>query len=206
MRSTFPLFQSHLDMAHSYWQQLVQLGDSVIDATCGAGHDTAVLARLALTDVSGALHAFDVQQSAILATKRRLQDTLPSQVLERVHVHQQSHATFPASISPNSVRLIVYNLGYLPGANKDLTTSVSSTLQSLASALPLLQDGGCVSVTAYPGHAEGARERDAILEFTTHLDPTVWSCCQHVWLNRRAAPTLILIQRAGAPVQPTTRL
>lgn len=194
MRPSFPLFQSHLDLAHGYWQRLVRSGDCVIDATCGAGFDALALARSALTADSGALHALDVQEPAIVATRARLHESLPPAALARVHLHQQSHATFPSEIAPGTVRLIVYNLGYLPGANKALTTQVSSTLESLAAALPLLQPGGCVSITAYPGHPEGARERDMLLDYTATLDPMLWSCCQHVWINRRAAPTLILIQ------------
>jgi hypothetical protein len=206
MRQPFPLFQSHLDLAHAYWQRLVQPGDCVIDATCGNGWDTLALAQCALGPDKGVVYALDLQPEAVAATHSRLQAALDSGRFARVHVLQQSHDHFPAEISQGSVRLIVYNLGYLPGGDKALTTCLETTLASLEQALPLLCSGGCLSLTTYPGHAAGEKEHHALLAFASALDPAVWSCCHHRWLNRNAAPTLLLIQRQGTPVQPTTRL
>ena len=45
MHSSFSLFRSHLDLAHQYFESLLNIGDFVIDATCGNGHDTLALAR-----------------------------------------------------------------------------------------------------------------------------------------------------------------
>ena len=53
-------FQSHLDLAHTYWKSLVQAGDTVIDATCGNGQDTLFLAKLCLNDQQGLLYAIDI--------------------------------------------------------------------------------------------------------------------------------------------------
>ncbi len=72
-RARFPLFQSHLDLAHDYWRRIVRPGDTVIDATCGNGADTLMLAKLALTESSGHLYALDIQESAIEETKQRLE-------------------------------------------------------------------------------------------------------------------------------------
>ncbi|MCE2982425.1 MAG: rRNA methyltransferase, partial [Parachlamydia sp.] len=43
MHARYPLFQSHLDLAHAYWDKLIRPGHIVIDATCGNGHDTLKL-------------------------------------------------------------------------------------------------------------------------------------------------------------------
>lgn len=194
MRHLFPLFQSHLDLAHHYWQRLVQPGDCVIDATCGKGWDTLALARLALIPNAGMVYGLDIQEAAIAATRARLHAALDPNSFTRVHLYQQSHHHFPEEISAESIRLIVYNLGYLPGGDKSLTTQVDTTLQSLERALALLQGGGCISLTAYPGHREGEKEQRALIDFASALDPTLWSCCHHCWLNRQASPSLMLIQ------------
>ena len=55
-------------------------------------------------------------------------------------------------------KLIVYNLGYLPGSDKLLTTKTSSTLLSVEKALSLIAPNGAISITCYPGHEEGKKE------------------------------------------------
>ncbi len=192
----FPLFQSHLDVAHSYWKSLVASGDLVIDATCGNGHDTLLLAQLALSENEGSLYAVDVQPSAIENTRKRLEAALAPGELSRIHLVEQSHENFPVAIAKESVKLIVYNLGYLPGGDKGVTTCVTTTLESLQNALVLVQPGGCISVTAYPGHDEGMQEFEQLIPFFQSLDKKLWSCCQHSWLNRRRAPSLFIVQKA----------
>jgi ubiquinone/menaquinone biosynthesis C-methylase UbiE len=130
-------FKSHIDLAHRYWQDIVTFGDIVIDATCGNGHDTLMLAKLALNNDLGNVYALDIQACAIAKTKELLTHELPMDLLPRVHFIEGSHETFPDQIQEKSVKLIVYNLGYLPGGNKSLTTRTSSTLHSLAAAQKL---------------------------------------------------------------------
>ena len=69
-RPQFPLFTSHIDLAHQYWKNLLLPGDHAIDATCGNGHDSIFLAKILLD--SGKLKAFDKQSSAIEAKKKHI--------------------------------------------------------------------------------------------------------------------------------------
>ena len=206
MRPRFRLFQSHLDLAHTYWKQLLSPGDLVVDATCGNGYDSLILAQLILQNDTGYLYGMDTQDSAIAATRARLTKHLPEALLKRVGFACQSHEQFPMEISPASVQLIVYNLGYLPGGDKTRTTRVESTLTSLNQAITLIQPGGCISITAYPGHPEGKQEKQAVLTFVAQLDPQRWSCCHHSWCNRKEAPELFFLQLSYEEIQPTTRL
>jgi tRNA1(Val) A37 N6-methylase TrmN6 len=195
MRNSFPLFQSHLDLAHSYWSKIVQIGDLVIDATCGNGHDTLKLCQLALSNDKGKVYAIDIQKQAIESATHYLANHLSFALQTRVEFQERCHSTFPDVIGPASVKLIVYNLGYLPGGNKDQTTQRHTSLQSLHHAQKLLQPGGMISITCYPGHVEGAREQEVILSYASRLSPQEWSCCHHTWLNRSLAPSLLLIQK-----------
>lgn len=194
-RTEFPLFHSHLDLAHHYWERLIKKGDHAIDATCGNGHDTLRIAQLALTEHSGKLWGFDIQEEAIVSTRTLLSQSLPEGFLQNVFLTKSSHVVFPKEIVAESIKLIVYNLGYLPGGDKALTTQVSTTLQSLEAAQKLIQHGGVISVTCYPGHTEGASEQEQILNHVSAWAPNEWSCTQHRWLNRRQSPTLLLLQR-----------
>lgn len=191
----FPLFQSHLDLAHQYWKKLVIPGDLVIDATCGNGHDTLFLATLALNETQGSLYTLDIQPEALEKAKERLQAHIPLSYFSRIHFIPGCHSTFPAPLLPESVKLIVYNLGYLPGGNKTLTTQSNTTLESLQNALPLLAPQGVISIMCYPGHPEGKVEEVKIIEYLSTLDRWEWNCCHHRWINKQDAPSLLLLQK-----------
>lgn len=183
--SKFSLFRSHLDLAHQYWKRLVASHDIIIDATCGNGHDTRFLASLKPQKI----YAIDIQEKALNEARKRIEeDAAVSYILG-------CHSQFPKEIQKNSVKLIVYNLGYLPGGNKSKTTLSSTTIQSLNNAMPLVCAGGMMSITCYPGHDEGQKEQGAVLSWAENLDKSLWSCCHHTWINRSAAPTLLLIQK-----------
>lgn len=196
-RSSFPLFQSHLDLAHSYWKQIVMPGDHVIDATCGNGKDTLILCGYALQDGLGKVYALDMQDLAIASASELLQKHLPVTMRNQVEFYQQCHSSFPSSILPQSVKLIVYNLGYLPKGCKEITTKSESTLQSVQEAENLIMPGGVISITCYPGHAEGAKEQSELLSYASNLRPEMWSCCHHVLVNRTFAPSLLLMQKTN---------
>ena len=189
MRAEFPLFQSHLDLAHSYWCRLLLPDDSVLDATCGNGHDALALAQFV---PEGRLFVCDIQETALRQTKELLSQELPD--FKRLEFLHSSHSEIGNRISPETLGAVVYNLGYLPGADKSLTTELSSTLSSIQQALSWIRPGGFISVTCYPGHEEGAREEEALLEYFSSLSPKEWSICHHRWVNRRRAPSLFLLQ------------
>lgn len=197
MRPQYPLFQSHLDLSHSYWKLIVQSGDIVIDATCGNGHDTLILATLALKEGGGFLYGFDIQEKAIENTKARLEKHVRPCLMKNTLLIHGSHAEFLPQIKKESVKLIVYNLGYLPGADKSLTTLNSTTLQSINRAMDLILPGGLISITCYPGHREGEIEEEALIQMTKHLPPQKWNCCLHRFLNREKAPSLLILQKAN---------
>lgn len=175
---------NHLSFAHACWSELVQPDDLVIDATCGNGHDTLFLAKIART-----VYSIDIQSAAIESAKQ----LLDASSIAKVKFILGSHEVFPAEITPESVTLIVYNLGYLPGGDKTKTTMTGSTLTSIQNAQKLLKKGGVMSITCYPGHVEGKREEDAILAYCSQLNPREWTCCHHRWINRNQAPSLFIL-------------
>lgn len=182
----------HLTVARQWWGQIIRKGDVVIDATCGNGHDTLFLSKLTLGEDEGFIWGFDIQPEAIAKTLDRLQNNLSKHQMARVHLLCQSHAQFPQL--PSQPRCIVYNLGYLPGGIKTKTTRVETTLCSLASAMSLLQEGGIISVTCYPGHEEGQRETEAIEHLSSHL-PSSWQCRWPILPKRPNAPRLLIMEK-----------
>lgn len=181
----------HLQLAHAYWKEHLHPGDVAIDATCGNGYDTAVLAKILLPHSNSLIIGLDVQQEAIDQTSERLKKSFPEPDLSRVMLYRRCHADIAPLPLPVPPHLIVYNLGYLPGGNKTITTKRETTLQSLKSAVDLLAKDGALSITCYPGHEEGAREEAAILEWAKELPMNYWQVSHHRWINREAAPSLL---------------
>ena len=161
-----------------------------MDATCGNGHDAERLAELV---EGGHLYAIDQQQAAIDATQARLEQ-LNSKTT--VSYHCQSHVTFPPISPERAIKGIIYNLGYLPGGDKSVTTTTETTLESLREAVERVCPGGFVCVTCYPGHTAGACEQEAVIRWACSLAPKEFCCTHNQWLNRKAAPSLLLIQKA----------
>jgi SAM-dependent methyltransferase len=167
----------HLDQAYLYWKNLLKPGDLVIDATCGNGKDSLRLAELV---PEGHVYALDIQEAALQKAK----ELIPYSNVSYLH---QSHTELPSG----EFKLIVYNLGYLPGGNKDLTTMTSTTLESLQKAAQLIAIGGGLSITCYPGHPEGAREEEAVRAWVQDLDSKNWLIAHHFW--REKSPSLFFI-------------
>jgi hypothetical protein len=187
-------FSPHLSLAHSYWARHLQSGDIAIDATCGNGYDTVALAQLLLTHPDSLLLGLDVQQTALEKTFTLLRNSFPEEVLKRVLLHRISHADIDRIPLPVPPRLVVYNLGYLPGGDKTITTQTPTTLESLQKAINLLAEDGALSVTCYPGHEEGAQEEAGIVEWAGKLPQERWQVCYHRWINRPASPTFLWIE------------
>jgi len=191
MRSQFPLFNTPIDLAHDLWGKILEPFDAAIDATCGNGKDSLVLSQI-LKPLKGMLFCIDIQEKAIENTKVLLQNETIAQF------YLQSHETLPEVPSSHNLKLIVFNLGYLPSGDKTLTTKVDSTLQSVLNALNVLSFGGMVSITCYPGHLEGKKEQEALLEMLSKLDPMIWSFTTFFWPNRNASPSLFLVQKKSS--------
>jgi len=165
----------HLETAHRYWKEILKPADTVIDATCGNGKDTQVLAGLV---PEGHVFSLDIQEIALQKAKRLTG-------MSNVTLMLRSHERLPLI---EGVKLVVYNLGYLPGGDKGLTTQTQTTLKSLEHALEI---SPAVSVTCYPGHPEGALEEVAIEAFSKSLDPKVWSVRWFRW--RIGSPSLLIV-------------
>ena len=139
------------------WRSVVRPGDTVVDATAGNGKDTAFMASLALgAHGEGLVVAVDVQQAAIDSTRQHLERNLDETCLRSVRYHCLCHSNLDALLPDASAALVAFNLGYLPGGAKELTTTATSTLAAVEASCRLLKPGGLISLVVYVGHP-GAR-------------------------------------------------
>lgn len=188
------LFQSHTEFTHFLWKQQLCPGQTALDATAGRGLDTLYLAKLLFPHTSSKLIALDIQEKAIAATTSRLKT---EGFLEgnNIQLIQQSHSDLRVFLKPNEASLITYNLGYLPGGDKSITTRLDSTKSSLQSAKECVGAGGMISITFYPGHAAGSIEKDALIPWIFEWDPEMWSISLSAFSLKTTSPSVVVAQR-----------
>jgi hypothetical protein len=169
-----------VNVVHSELRKHIFKGDTVVDATVGNGHDTLALAQWVGNE--GHVIGFDIQPKAIAATRNRL---IAHDLLQRVSLHCLCHSRMHEVIK-RPAKAILFNLGYLPGADHELTTLPATTLAALDSSWEILQENGILSVVAYPGHPGGDVESDTVNQ----------------WMQAKAASGHPLITQQANPAQP----
>jgi len=155
---------SLLEKAHEGVRSAVSAGESVVDATIGNGHDTLFLAQC--VGETGRVFGFDVQQAALDSTRDRLLGAGVS--LSCFELYLTSHDRMGECVS-GEVAAVMFNLGYFPGADKEVITKTESTLKALDQSMALLRKGGVLSVMCYPGHAGGDVEAQAVVRWMDGL-------------------------------------
>src|SRR5574339_2358 len=109
-----------LQFAKTIMENTIQPGDIAVDATLGIGHDTLFLANL--VGNSGKVFGFDIQESAVLSSKARLEE---NHVENRTVLFQKGHEhilEYLPTIYHGKVKAAIFNLGYLPGSDKSIVT------------------------------------------------------------------------------------
>lgn len=162
-------------------------GGRAVDATLGNGHDALWLCGL--VGETGRVYGFDVQPEAIERTRARLAE---AGVEARAELILDGHEHMGAHIAPESVDAVMFNLGWLPGAPHGVTTRVETTLQAVNAALGLLREEALLTICIYPGHAEGAREREALLAWARGLDERAYDTMLRCYLNQSGDPPLLI--------------
>jgi len=180
-------------LAHEAAARVLDAGDIAIDLTAGNGHDTLFLARS--VGPTGHVYAFDIQPSAIQATKELLiNHSLDAHVTLRMESHAHWGTTIPHELK-SRIQVVMMNLGYLPGGDKSLVTLATSTLAAIDIALDSLKPGGLLTVLAYTGHPGGQSEADAVHIKFAKLDPTKFECHTEPEKPIEGAPVLHLVSK-----------
>lgn len=183
------MFSKATKLVHHWLRQHIQSGDLVVDATCGNGHDTVFLAEC--VGPNGKVIAVDIQESAIQATRTLLTSR---NLLSRVRLRHMSHEHAAEALLPEeSVMCAVFNLGYLPGGDKQIITMPATSLPAHQNLLRRLAPGGAIISTIYTGHSGGQLEAEALLEWSKGLDGKQFSVARHEWINQEGMPPFILI-------------
>lgn len=168
----------------------LQDGDIAVDCTMGNGNDTAFLCHL--VGENGKVYAFDIQESAIINTREKL---LKLGVLERAKLILDGHENLDQYVK-ESVKLIIFNLGYLPKGDHKITTKKETTLEAVKKSLDLLGPNGIILLVVYPGHISGKEEKEVLESFTSKLNQKEYTVAKLNFLNQvNNPPELICIEK-----------
>ena len=123
-------------------------------------------------------------------------------LLDRVEIFHAGHETLAdllPALSLGRVRAATFNLGFLPGSDRRVTTRPGTTLAALTALVPFMAPGGVVSVAVYTGHPGGLEEGEAVAAWCAALDPAVWRAARYGQVNKRVnREELFLLERLGA--------
>ena len=174
------------ELAQRFLSTLLSSGDYAIDATTGNGHDTLFLAEM--VGPEGRVLAFDVQEAALISARARIE---AAGYGGRVEFFQESHAAMAAHAEDGSISAVMFNLGYLPGADHAVATG-GDTLAALEAAVRLIKPGGALSVVCYPGHEGGDHEAATVEAWMSALPECGWRVVRYGAVGtRRPAPFLL---------------
>ncbi len=174
-----------LQMAHAFLLEVITKEDIVVDATMGTGHDTLFLPRLAKK-----VYAFDIQEQAIEQTTKRLAEAK----LDNVELFLTGHENVDQYVE--SIKAAIFNLGYLPSADKTVITQPHTTIQALEKLCQRLVTSGRIAIMIYYGHEGGDVERDAVLDFVSQLPQQEFTVALYKTINQiNQPPFLVMIEK-----------
>lgn len=190
-----------LEMAHWMLKDIIKTNDVVVDATMGNGYDTQFLAELGAN-----VYAFDVQEEALNATEKRLDDAgIKNQIFEKnlsnlltepsVNLILSGHEKLSEYVK-EPIKAAIFNLGYLPKTDKSVVTKADTTLTALDALTNQLVVGGRIAIMIYYGHEGGMEEKDAVIKWTSSLPQNDWEVTSYAPLNQiHTPPILVLIEK-----------
>ena len=170
------------DLSHYIIKNFVLDKNIAIDGTLGNGYDTDFLSSL-----FSKVYSFDIQEEAC--------NNYIDKNIENVEVINDSHHLFKKYIT-EKVDCIMYNLGFLPGGNKDITTLHETSLESIKEGLDILNNGGIMTICVYRGHNEGKIEETCILDYLKNLPKNQFGVMVQSYLNRQnVSPLLVVVEK-----------
>lgn len=163
-------------------------GDVAVDFTMGNGHDTEFLSKT--VGERGRVYAFDIQAQAVESTRKNLAAAGCPENYTLIH---DSHHNVKNYVS-EPIRAGMFNLGYLPGGDKSITTMRKTTLPAIEAAISLLGKDAILLIAVYPGHKEGEEEGREICEYLSTLSRFQVCVTKVQILNSPTSPFFMIVE------------
>jgi hypothetical protein len=192
------MYDNAVTYVHHMLGSVLREGDVAVDATMGNGWDTALMADL--VGASGTVYGFDIQSVALEVTKSRTSGSLAD-----VRLHQLGHEKMSAAIDGphhGNVKAVTFNLGYLPGGDKGITTVAETTLLGLNEARSVIAPDSVITVVCYR-HVEGERELDVVRQELAQWPQDQFTVIEVDFINQAGRPPVVFVV-THRPKDPTT--
>lgn len=163
-------------------------GDTAVDFTMGNGHDTEFLSKT--VGENGHVYAFDIQAQAVASTRRHLEEAGCPQNYTLIHASHE----FVKEYVKTPFKAGMFNLGWLPGGDKSITTLRKSTMPAIEAAIELMDRDAILNVAVYPGHEEGDAEGKMICEYLAGISRHKVCATKVKILNSPTSPYFIVVE------------
>lgn len=177
-----------LDLHKKFILEHLKEGDVAVDFTMGNGHDTEFLSKT--VGENGKVYAFDIQASAVESTRKNLAASGCPNNYTLIH---DSHHNVKSYVK-EPIKAGMFNLGYLPGGDKSITTMRATTLPAIEAAIDLLGKDAILLIAVYPGHPEGDAEGKEITEYLSTLSRFKVCCTKVQIVNSATSPYFMMIE------------
>jgi len=177
-----------LDMHKYFILRHLKEGDVAVDYTMGNGHDTEFLSKT--VGENGKVYAFDIQLAALNSTAENL---TKAGCPDNYTLFCASHHRVKEFVH-EKVKAGMFNLGYLPGSDKSITTLRHTTLAAIDAAIELMDKDAIILIAVYPGHAEGDIEGQLVGERLSKLDRKLYTVACFKMMNSPTSPFFYMIE------------
>ena len=177
-----------LDLQKQFILAHLKEGDVAADFTMGNGHDTEFLSKT--VGKMGKVYAFDIQEAAVCSTRENLKRAECDE--NYVLIHDSHHKA--AEYIEGKIKAGMFNLGYLPGGDKNITTMRETTMPAIEAAIAMLDRDAILSIAIYPGHEEGDLEGKMVTEYLSGLDRFTYSIAQIKIINSPTSPYFMIVE------------
>ena len=177
-----------LDLEKSFLKPHLTEGIIAVDYTMGNGHDTAFLSKA--VGENGKVYAFDIQESALNSTAENLKSQgCPDNytLICASHHRVREFITSPVKVG-------MFNLGYLPGGDKRITTLRETTIEAVKAAIELMDSDAALLIAVYPGHKEGEIEGEMLTELFSTYSRYKYCIGKFRFCNSPVSPYFFIIE------------
>lgn len=167
---------------HKYIKTLINKNDVCIDMTLGNGNDA-----LLLCNIADKVYGFDISKEAIDNSKKKLKD------FDNIIYINDNHINVDKYVN-EKVKLVIFNLGYLPHSEDKNITKAEETLIAFKKVYELIEKNGYLIITFYIGHKGG---KDEYYLLTDYINKNRFQILETYRQNKIDSPITYIIKKVN---------
>lgn len=176
------IYNNTKTLVESLMKHKIPTSKICLDMTFGNGNDSYKMLSI---NENIEVYGFDIQKDCIDNSRN----------FENLKVINDSHLNFDKYIN-QKIDFVVFNLGYLPGGDKKITTDYDTVIKTLDKLFKVLSTDGQVVITFYPGHKPGLEESINIIAYLQKLNQKEFNVIRYDFINQINNPPFVcLIER-----------